>query len=87
MPQTILTPVSRAGEYLEVHPTALANHKELGWAECERRETVAVEDPSGDAAASEPRKEHKGRGAKAADTNKPAPQEPSGDAAAEQPKE
>lgn len=38
MSDTELIPVANGGEYLEVHPTALANHKELGWAECARRE-------------------------------------------------
>lgn len=37
-----LVPVSKGAEYLEVHPTTLANHKALGWAECEKRE---VEEP------------------------------------------
>lgn len=43
MSDTELIPVAKGGEYLEVHPTALANHRELGWAACERRE-VAVEE-------------------------------------------
>ena len=40
MSHDTLTPVSRGDEYLEVHPTALSNHKELGWAECQRREAA-----------------------------------------------
>jgi hypothetical protein len=31
-----LIPVTKDGEYLEVHPVALVAHKALGWAECER---------------------------------------------------
>lgn len=33
-----LIPVSKAGEYIEVHPATLAEHKQLGWVECEKRE-------------------------------------------------
>ena len=33
-----LIPVSLNGVYSEVHPTALANHKSLGWRECEKQE-------------------------------------------------
>ena len=54
MSQEILTPVSRGGEYLEVHPTALANHKELGWSECERREVADAPKPKTKKAAAEP---------------------------------
>lgn len=32
-----LIPVTCGGEYIEVHPSALQEHKRLGWAECERR--------------------------------------------------
>lgn len=38
-----LIPVSKAGEYLEVHPTALAQHKALGWAECAKQEPAKEE--------------------------------------------
>lgn len=41
-----LIPVAKGGEYLEVHPTTLANHKALGWTECARRENVDA-DPEG----------------------------------------
>lgn len=33
-----LIPVSKNGEYIEVHPIALAQHKNLGWQECEKQE-------------------------------------------------
>jgi len=33
-----LIPVAKAGDYLEVHPSCLQAHRELGWRECERRE-------------------------------------------------
>lgn len=39
-----LTPVARGAEYLEVHPSALANHQELGWSVCERREVAAPDE-------------------------------------------
>lgn len=32
-----LIPVSKGGEYIEVHPATLAEHKQLGWLECEKR--------------------------------------------------
>lgn len=38
-----LVPVSKAGEYLEVHPTALAQHKALGWVECAKQEAAKEE--------------------------------------------
>jgi hypothetical protein len=38
-----LIPVAKHGEYLEVHPSALAQHKALGWIECARREPVEEE--------------------------------------------
>ena len=53
MSHDTLTPVSRGDEYMEVHPTALANHKELGWSECERREVVADPRPKTKKAAAE----------------------------------
>lgn len=43
MNDVTLIPVAKDGEYLEVHPTALSQHKQLGWRECEKRE-VAKED-------------------------------------------
>lgn len=33
-----LIPVSKDGEYIEVHPSTLAQHKALGWVECERQQ-------------------------------------------------
>lgn len=33
-----LIPVSLNGVYTEVHPTALGQHKALGWRECEKQE-------------------------------------------------
>lgn len=45
--QNELIPVAKAGYYLEVHPTALAAHKALGWSEC-ARQAEAVDVPSED---------------------------------------
>ncbi|MES2262106.1 MAG: HeH/LEM domain-containing protein [Pseudomonadota bacterium] len=42
MPNTELIPISRGGEYLEVHPTALQNHRELGWTETALREVPTM---------------------------------------------
>lgn len=42
-----LIPVAKSGEYLEVHPSCLAAHKEIGWRECERQAAVEVADPEG----------------------------------------
>lgn len=43
-----LIPVAKAGDYLEVHPSCLQAHRELGWRECERREPPADEgEPEG----------------------------------------
>lgn len=36
-----LIPVSKGGDYLEVHPTTLASHKAAGWKECEQRKHEA----------------------------------------------
>jgi hypothetical protein len=36
-----LIAVSKDGEYLEVHPTALAQHKALGWKECQKQEPTS----------------------------------------------
>ena len=33
-----LIPVSKDGDYIEIHPATLADHKRLGWAECARQE-------------------------------------------------
>lgn len=33
-----LIPVSKDGEYIEVHHSTLAQHKALGWIECERQQ-------------------------------------------------
>ena len=32
-----LIPVGKSADYLEVHPGALAEHKKLGWVECEKQ--------------------------------------------------
>lgn len=32
-----MIPVTKGGEYLEVHPTTLADHKRCGWTECEKQ--------------------------------------------------
>lgn len=43
MSEITLIPVSKAGEYLEVHPSTLANHKTLGWTECAKQEPAKEE--------------------------------------------
>ena len=40
-----LIPVTKHGEYLEVHPVALAQHEALGWLKCARQEPS--EEPDG----------------------------------------
>lgn len=45
-----LIPVSKNGEYMEVHPTALGQHKNLGWQECEKQEIEVEENESGNQA-------------------------------------
>ena len=40
-----LIPVAKAGDYLEVHPSCLPAHRELGWRECERREPADEAEP------------------------------------------
>lgn len=39
-----LTPVTKSGEYLEVHPATLADHKRCGWTECAKREPLETEE-------------------------------------------
>ena len=34
-----LIPVTKHGEYLEVHPVALSQHEALGWVKCARQES------------------------------------------------
>ncbi|WP_422846872.1 HeH/LEM domain-containing protein [Acidovorax sp. M14] len=41
-----LIPVTKHGEYLEVHPVALAQHEALGWVKCARQES-ADDEPDG----------------------------------------
>lgn len=41
-----LIPVSKDGDYIEIHPATLADHKRMGWLECERQATQA--DTNGD---------------------------------------
>ncbi|MGL5004677.1 MAG: hypothetical protein ACRDAM_17190 [Casimicrobium sp.] len=41
-----LIPVSKDGEYIEVHPTCVDEHKRLGWQACEKRETEEPGDAS-----------------------------------------
>lgn len=36
-----LIPVSKDGDYIEIHPATLADHKRMGWRECERKATQA----------------------------------------------
>lgn len=45
-----LIPVAKGAEYLEVHPTTLAAHRQLGWRECEKQEqhAEAASDANGD---------------------------------------
>jgi hypothetical protein len=38
MSNTELIPVTKHGEYLEVHPVAYAQHEALGWVKCARQE-------------------------------------------------
>ena len=38
MTDQALIPVTKHGEYLEVHPVALAQHEALGWVKCARQE-------------------------------------------------
>lgn len=41
-----LIPVTKHGEYIEVHPVALAQHEALGWVKCARQEP-ADDEPDG----------------------------------------
>ncbi|GDY37695.1 HeH/LEM domain-containing protein [Acidovorax sp. NB1] len=41
-----LIPVTKHGEYLEVHPVALSQHEALGWVKCARQEP-ADNEPDG----------------------------------------
>lgn len=41
-----LIPVTKHGEYLEVHPVALTQHEALGWVKCARQEP-ADDEPDG----------------------------------------
>lgn len=68
-----LIALAKDGDYIEVHPTTLENHMELGWRQCERREVAepAVEDTT----------TAKPKGKKA------VAQEPAADDTTEQPKE
>lgn len=36
-----LITVSKDGDCIEIHPTTLADHKRMGWLECERQATQA----------------------------------------------
>jgi|GEM_PF-2667887 len=38
MTEIELTPVTKDGEYIEVNPATLAEHKALGWVQCARQE-------------------------------------------------
>lgn len=40
-----LIPVTKEGDYIEVHPYTLAEHEALGWVKCQRRE-VPVAKPA-----------------------------------------
>ena len=39
-----LVPVSKSGEYLEVHETSLKQHQQLGWSVCAKRAPVDHKD-------------------------------------------
>lgn len=43
-----LIPVTKDGEYLEVHPVTLSAHKALGWQQCARQEPAEAPDINGD---------------------------------------
>ena len=73
MPHTELIALAKDGDYIEVHPTTLENHMELGWRACDRREVA--EPAADDATAPKP----KGK--------KNAAHEPAAADDAEQPKE
>lgn len=45
MQEIQLTPVTKGGEYIEVHPTTLGDHKRLGWVECARQEQAEKPKP------------------------------------------
>lgn len=38
-----LIAITKNGDYLEVHPTCLAQHKALGWKECEKQKSTSDE--------------------------------------------
>ena len=48
MTEIELIPVTKGGEYLEVHPTALADHQRCGWSQCARQEAADAPDTNGD---------------------------------------
>lgn len=49
-----LIPVAKGGEYLEVHPSTLADHQRLGWAPCARQEHADDESEGAKKAATVP---------------------------------
>lgn len=53
---TVLIPVAKGGEYLEVHPSTLAGHKAAGWTECEPRVEAEVAPEQNEAPAKRGRK-------------------------------
>lgn len=46
MTEIELIPVTKDGEYIEVNPATLAEHKALGWVQCARQEP-ADDEPDG----------------------------------------
>lgn len=46
MTEIELIPVTKDGEYIEVNPATLAEHKALGWVQCARQE-LADHEPGG----------------------------------------
>lgn len=53
-----LIPVEKDGEYIEVNPVALEQHKQLGWKETEKRD---IPDEVADEPAEKPAKAGKGK--------------------------
>lgn len=45
MQEIELIPVTLNGDYIEVHPTALEDHKRIGWVQCQRQEQAEEDAP------------------------------------------
>lgn len=70
-----LIPVAKAGDYLEVHPSCLQAHRELGWRECERREQADEGEPDSQQADQSATPAKRGRKAKAEAATEPDSQQ------------